>query len=759
MQKAWDWLQQPLHLMVTLGSLIPILLAFRYIQTFTRQIPFQDQWYYSNNIAVAAKNGTLTLEMLFQDHAGHRLFFTNLVTVLATWLTNWDLRFEAYTNLALLILNFALLCGLLGGQDRRALLLAAAPISVLLFSLFQDVNLRVGFQTQWHFVLTFFLLALLLIQNFAPRQWVIIAAGVCALGSTLSLGSGFLAWPVLLLVLWAHGYRRWWQLAGWIITAGVVIGLYLSRSSIEVGAEASAAGVEGYTTISFDQTPDAIRLGLAMIGSPLAYGNFNVALGITLLGMGLFLYNLWIFVQAHALTLNSSHSWRGTLIPLRPEGEGGREMRAEFAAIWFGLASFTLLSALLIGISRVDVGAIERTALLQRYTTTSLQCWIALVALMALNHPRLSTLNTLFVMIAALLFLRTSIYGLQEVARFYNWSIERGTYSSEDECYLNYPLTRDYSCLDQNRLDQGYYLERTMELAAYRLTIFDQITPANVLPETYQPGSPIIIHSPSRWLNIFVRDNLLAGIEETALYHVAPPNALRDTHDFLQPLGRVAADLAPETLAAISAFINEQAQVWYISTPETAGQDTLLMDHLAAAGYVMTPYPIQAQRYREAKFSIWRFQQPPAETTTVFSFGEEAISLQDWSISSQGESRLAPTMVVAPCETIRVQSWWQAEQVPQFNYSATLVLLSPDGQPLAQKDAAIGDNLLQLWTAERLYFDERLLTLPCDLPAGDYQLAWGMYHQTDTGFQNLPASAINGAVLGERPVMTTIKVE
>ncbi|NJL95907.1 MAG: hypothetical protein HC915_20345 [Anaerolineae bacterium] len=198
----------------------------------------------------------------------------------------------------------------------------------------------------------------------------------------------------------------------------------------------------------------------------------------------------------------------------------------------------------------------------------------------------------------------------------------------------------------------------------------------------------------------------------------------------------------------MAEFTRDATQVWYITTPETAADDPLFFDMMEDRGYLATPYPIQNPRYRLAAFSVWRFQRAPEASELLLTFGEERISLVNWF--SQGEP--------APCASIRLQSWWRSEAVPLHNYSLTVILTTQDGTPVLNLDGAIGETLMQLWEPERLYFDDRHLTLPCDLTAGTYDIRLGLYWQSEQGFEQVSAQAPDGQPLGERVVLLSFEI-
>ena len=83
---------------------------------------------------------------------------------------------------------------------------------------------------------------------------------------------------------------------------------------------------------------------------------------------------------------------------------------------------------------------------------------------------------------------------------------------------------------------------------------------------------------------------------------------------------------------------------------------------------------------------------------------------------------------VAACDDINVSSFWTAEDEIPLDYSGSLRLLNADGVKVAQSDAGLGVLGSSQWEVDGLYADERTLTVPCDLPPGDYRLTLGVYY-------------------------------
>ncbi len=89
---------------------------------------------------------------------------------------------------------------------------------------------------------------------------------------------------------------------------------------------------------------------------------------------------------------------------------------------------------------------------------------------------------------------------------------------------------------------------------------------------------------------------------------------------------------------------------------------------------------------------------------------------------------LAPTGVT-PGEAITVTLYWRAREAPSSDYQVFVHLLEADPQPVAQGDGPPmkGYYPTSMWAAGDTLSDPHRLSLPKDLPVGQYRLSVGMY--------------------------------
>jgi hypothetical protein len=89
---------------------------------------------------------------------------------------------------------------------------------------------------------------------------------------------------------------------------------------------------------------------------------------------------------------------------------------------------------------------------------------------------------------------------------------------------------------------------------------------------------------------------------------------------------------------------------------------------------------------------------------------------------------------VSPGETFHVALYWHALDPVGYDYKVFVHLLGPDGLPVAQHDdePVSWSYPTGAWRPGDYVRDEHPLTLPADLPRGDYRLVAGFY-EPDTG--------------------------
>src|SRR5262249_48373871 len=151
-------------------------------------------------------------------------------------------------------------------------------------------------------------------------------------------------------------------------------------------------------------------------------------------------------------------------------------------------------------------------------------------------------------------------------------------------------------------------------LAALRLSVFRDEKPRLILPRT---DAPAITDMPNRWLSVYVRDYMLAGLPSQKLYSIAPmPGAWPQyAEPYASPYnrGEWSTDIlphplrqawgSPSALASDLSFLAlNQPLLWYLNTPETETNFLTIERALAELGYTASKFAIREARYASARF-------------------------------------------------------------------------------------------------------------------------------------------------------------
>ncbi|GIV80929.1 MAG: hypothetical protein KatS3mg051_0283 [Anaerolineae bacterium] len=110
-------------------------------------------------------------------------------------------------------------------------------------------------------------------------------------------------------------------------------------------------------------------------------------------------------------------------------------------------------------------------------------------------------------------------------------------------------------------------------------------------------------------------------------------------------------------------------------------------------------------------------------------------------------------------DTLTVSLLWQAVAPIAQDYTVALLLLSPDGRLVAQRDAlpVNGFAPMSTWKPGALIRDNHGVALPADLPTGDYEL-WLAVYWWQTPGDRLPVTDSAGVSLGDHAVLARITV-
>ncbi len=676
--------QQPGRMVLVLLSLLPLYFTWAYIQTYGRAYPVNDQWLDPLDIAVATHTGELSASMLIDDFFGHRMIFTNVLTAAVAYATDWQAQYELYVIFLLAVVRWLLLLDILRRAAPDVTWAALLPFALLVFSASYYLVWLSGIYSIWQFPFLFGVAALWVLVRFpvGPRAWGgALLLGVCA---AFSQGAGLVVLPVLLLTAWLYGYRHPAYYVGAGLVLGAVVWAYFNQSDI------GAAGGEQGATITLQDPAMGARFVLAFLGSP-----FSVALETdTPLYMGL------AGVVVALMNL-------GYLVRLRGQ--------ARALAPWVGLAAYAGGVGVLIYLTRYTddrfIYAVE-----QRYAMAAAHFWVACVALgglaarKALSQARLPPpvgvllgANVVLLLVAGALYGQANIWNWQATNNRYGHVVGYDFTPPDALCLAAYPLQRDDECLRAWPSIGDASPDDIYRLAYYDLSLYDGQEAAHILPQAYQPGAPVLLDMPNLWMGAYVARWWLADVPPETVYHRAPVPE-EGTPDL--------AHHAPtwEGLGLFAALGPDVPTVWYVRAAEQLDSEAALAAALTERGYAPTVIPSLDARYN-AQLTRLRFDRLPEEVRARARF-DERFDLMAWDV---------PPMV-EPCAVLRLQTWWRADDLPDYNAGLRVQLLGAEGALLADSAAGLSPVPTQLWAVDQLYLDDRPVILSCEAAPGPVEV-------------------------------------
>ena len=271
----------------------------------------------------AHDEGTLGLGEFWAVHNEHRPLVPRATDFGLGLLTKWDLRVELYRNFAVVVATLAVLVAAMRRTlDRTALVAASIVASLVLFSPVHWENWLWGWQLQWwlsNLAAVGALWSLSFGVDRSPRRGLALAAA-CALVATLSLGQGLLVWPagLALLLLRRRPWRAWALLA-----AGTYVVYFIGW-----------------------ERPSTLGSKTAFLERPLDFADFvTQCLGRSLAVDGTTGNLVGAAVAASFLAA------AGYVLVHRRDAE-----LVDRAAFWLGTGLYSLGTALVTGVARLEIG-------------------------------------------------------------------------------------------------------------------------------------------------------------------------------------------------------------------------------------------------------------------------------------------------------------------------------------------------------------------------------------------------------------------
>ncbi len=248
----------------------------------------------------------------------------------------------------------------------------------------------------------------------------------------------------------------------------------------------------------------------------------------------------------------------------------------------------------------------------------------------------------------------------------------------------------------------------------------------------YQPDDRFLvtgIHEP-RPLAFYLFDRLPTRPDQRHMFFVGyPVYQLRRLED----LDHLIPTPEPDALAEFADSLAGAQRLWYLYGKETR---ELIDPFLAILQKDFALYRI-GQATTDITYGFREYRRIPPDLRDLAHFGE-AISLQAWN--------LPRGVTVQACQDVPFESWWLALDAPQADLGIGLVLADATGMGVARTDAEPSGARTLDWAAGTYHLDGRTLSVPCDLPPGDYPLLIGMFDMLSA--EPLPLYTPDGAPAG-----------
>ncbi|RMF77177.1 MAG: hypothetical protein D6737_18465 [Chloroflexi bacterium] len=274
---------------------------------------------------------------------------------------------------------------------------------------------------------------------------------------------------------------------------------------------------------------------------------------------------------------------------------------------------------------------------------------------------------------------------------------------------------------------------------------------AAFMAQTVEADDRIFIEAPLVWQHIplayTMRQRLPVKFDNDDLMHIIQPAQRKLVDNMPDPAHNVIWRRDEADVARFLNFVGETERLWHIEVDQWQRGDRLLA--LLDETYV----PVRSADWgiHDAQFPdhiVTEYRRIPDDVHERYRF-DALYSLQSWTLRDD--------VTVQPCQTIALESWWQVDAAPPANVSMTLVLVDANGIGIVNTDGTPADSYTETWQPARLYLDERTLTIPCDLPPGEYPLLTGLYDLETV--ETLPVTLPDGSPVVGHAYLTTLIVE
>ncbi len=208
--------------------LLPIAVLFLCIQHYGVNVVFWDEWVVVRLYEDLVLNG-FSFAKLFAQHNEHRMFFPNIIMLLTSYFTEWNVKAEMYISACMLSVTYYVCVKTAIGKKVKDFTGKDALFAVLtggcLMSACQWENLLMGFQLAWYLIVISVIFSLVFYAKYYEKGRIMDGSVslVFATVATYSSLQGIAIWFMLAaLYLFLSLSKRKWGSVKRILPFGIV---------------------------------------------------------------------------------------------------------------------------------------------------------------------------------------------------------------------------------------------------------------------------------------------------------------------------------------------------------------------------------------------------------------------------------------------------------------------------------------------------------------------------------------------------------
>ena len=688
-----------IHLIVLCLSIIPPIVLLVFMNHFGANIPRADHGWESTSRVVEFLNGDMKISTLINPVGGHVMIFPLLQDIAFAYFTDWNIDIEIYIIFivaSLLFINIIVI----GFKtiDRTQALLILPLFSMIIFAVQHDFVWLMPLVNGNYWAILLLLISInIVIYDRHNRFFVLIVLSILGTLATFFGYSGFIVFASMGLITMWRWIKRPFFIIIWTIISISVILIYSYFVGL-IGNEFNTLAGTARTNVDYPNFMELIRYVLGFLGNNFFTGtwNYHRSVWIGLFGTVFLLTNI-----VYLLRFKQAYN---------------------FLKIWSGIASYSIASGMLLALTRYSVYREgPNAAMFVWYKSFAMLFWIAYFATIAkVNETRQQSTTIYNSMLISSNIIFTTFLIVLYIFSNYEAVIDQKQYTYkrlEENCFVQYLFIQDAEKVMENgcRVIGADYVN---SLSIYELALFANHPKLNIMPSFYNPNTSVIVETSNGWINYHIQKWLLDGLDEKNILHLSQLDMVNHPQMgnvvFVKPQQFYTENIDER----IESFLDDKISFWYVYN----AQDELGEIRKTELSQTYLHYDLQYKTAEGSQINMIYFVLPPRKEIATVSFGD-SIELIDIRLVGSFE----------PCNRVDVITYWRAEPPIQmgYGYSGTLVLTNgSDSNPLVRVDKQLSVQQTHLWDTEKVYVDERSMTIPCDQEQ-DFNIGFGIYDYQD----------------------------